>query len=54
MQVININLQTIIVEKDIDEEDIDQLIEDYGGIKLSKNNYTIDEFKDKEIRKILK
>lgn len=54
MQVININLQSIIIEKDINEDDLDQLIEDYGGIKLSKNNYTIDEFKDKEIRKIIK
>ena len=54
MQVININLQTIIIEKDINENDIDRLIEDYGGIKLSKNNYTIDEIKDKEIRKMLK
>ena len=54
MQVININLQSIIIEKDINEDDLDRLIEDYGGIKLSKNNYTVDEFKDKEIRKIIK
>lgn len=54
MQIVNINLKQIIIERDINENDIDRLIEDYGGIKLSKNNYTIDEIKDKEIRKILK
>lgn len=54
MQIININLKQIIIEQDIKEEEIDKLIEDKGGIKLSKNNYTIGENKYKEIREMLK
>ena len=50
MKVININCEQIVVENDITDEEIEKLIEEKGGFKLSKNNFSISKNMEKEIK----
>ena len=54
MDIININLESIIVDNHFDDNIIDKLIEENGGIKLSNKTYSIAEEKYKEIKDIIK
>lgn len=53
MQVVNINMEQIIIENDINEDEIKKIVEDNGGITLSKNIYTVAENKHNKIKKEL-
>ena len=53
MQVVNINMEQVIIENNITEDDIKKIIEDNGGIILSKNTYTIAEHIYDKIKKEL-